>query len=293
MEVFQDMIGMPRDRQLRAATGLEGGVVANGSTCGVVTGSLLGMALDHEAEVQQAGEAGRAAVMEKAQEFTRWFGEAYGSTLCRGRTNVSFYTPSGQLRYFLLPDKIARCCSHISGSFRRHFQERQSLPAISGDPPVARFHCAQAVLERVAARTGVEDPVTLRTSYILSGGAGLSGGACGALLGAVLAINLVLGLDIRNTPYLATFRPFVVGHLNLLRRGTTDCGEPFAAGRLVTRHFRRATGSLECAEILGRRFSSYEDFCRHTRGTDCDRIVGFAADAAVAVLDQNREKALP
>lgn len=287
LEVFQDMTGLPRDEQLKAATGLEGGVVANGSTCGVVTGSLLGMALAHDETVREAGDAGRAAVLEKAGEFCSWFSRTYGSTLCRGRTGVDFYTPGGQLRYFVLPDKIAKCCSHISGSFRRHFRDRDSLPELPADPPVPRFHCAREVLARVEKETGLSDPVTLRTAYILSGGAGLSGGACGALVGAILALNLVLGVEIRKEPYLSTILPFLEGHLNLLKKKASRLSEPFAAGRLVTSHFRRAAGSIECRDITGRSFAGYADFCRFTEGPDCDGLISFAAEAAVSIIREN------
>jgi hypothetical protein len=42
------MIGRREDRLLQASAGLEGGIVASGSTCGVVSGGALGLALMHD-----------------------------------------------------------------------------------------------------------------------------------------------------------------------------------------------------------------------------------------------------
>ena len=42
------MIGRQEDRVLKAFTGLEGGIVASGSTCGLVTGGALGLAQMHD-----------------------------------------------------------------------------------------------------------------------------------------------------------------------------------------------------------------------------------------------------
>ncbi len=55
LEVVQDMIGKQEDLALRSATGLEGGLVARGSTCGVVTGGALGIALMRVEELDKGG----------------------------------------------------------------------------------------------------------------------------------------------------------------------------------------------------------------------------------------------
>ncbi len=49
------MIGKHEDMALRSATGSEGGLVARGSTCGVVTGGALGIALMRVEELDKGG----------------------------------------------------------------------------------------------------------------------------------------------------------------------------------------------------------------------------------------------
>jgi len=73
LEVVQDMIGIQEDMALRSATGLEGGLVACGSTCGVVTGGALGIALMRIEELGKDGQAAEYAVMKEAKEYVDWF----------------------------------------------------------------------------------------------------------------------------------------------------------------------------------------------------------------------------
>jgi len=91
------MIGRREDRVLKAFTGLEGGVVASGSTCGVVTGGAFGLALLHENELQDRGIAAEAGVLSQVGEYMRWFEDSFGSSFCRERSGVNFYTTFGQL----------------------------------------------------------------------------------------------------------------------------------------------------------------------------------------------------
>ena len=49
------MIGKPENELLRSSTGLEGGVVASGSTCGVFSGGAMGLALSHHDEIMEKG----------------------------------------------------------------------------------------------------------------------------------------------------------------------------------------------------------------------------------------------
>ncbi len=284
LRTVQDRIGKKRDRLLTAATGLEGGIVASGSTCGVVTGGSLGLALALSDAVSERGPAGEVAALSLVSEYASWFAAEYGNTACRKRVGVSFRTARGQVRYFLGPDKIALCVSHIGGAVNRLDELcRRDLPPPPPEAAAAkdsRIHCARAVLSEVRKRTGVSDPLLSQLSYVYDGGVGLSGGACGALVGAILAINLLLGMDIRNVPYLMTFKPFLVGHKNVLTEAPPNPPEPFGVGRIVMNRFRESAGYTECRPIVGRNFSSWADFAAHRLSGKCDAMVAAASDAA-------------
>lgn len=262
--------------------------MASGSTCGVVTGGSLGLALALDKAVAEAGPGGEVALLGIVKDYVGWFADNYGSTSCKGRVGVDFRTLSGQVRYFLGPDKIARCMSHIAGAFGWLDSAvskglPDSLPDAGGaDYP--RVHCARAVLAEVRRRTGVSDPMLERLSYIYDGGVGLSGGACGALIGAVLAVNLLLGMDLRKVPYLATIKPFLVGHKNILTDRKAEKPEPFGVGKAVMDRFHETAGHTPCSVIVGRNFSGWEDFSAHRLSGKCDGTAAAAADAACEAI---------
>lgn len=86
------MSGTRQDRVLKSVTGLEGGAVASGSTCGVLSGGALGIALMHRESLRQYGVQAAAAVMEEAGRYVDWFGEAFGATTRRARTGGFLYS---------------------------------------------------------------------------------------------------------------------------------------------------------------------------------------------------------
>jgi len=265
-------VGSEKERQedaiLKACTGLEGGIVAAGSTCGVVTAGVLGLACDAAPDLLQGDTAAEKAVMERAARYVRWFEDTYGSSFCRARTGVNFYSKAGQLRYLVPGDKVIPCLLHIRGAMRYLFSNRlpeggqdenrpSNPPPDTGTTPV---HCASAVLEGIRRQTGIGNPRLERMAFVLDGGAALSGGGCGALVGAVMAVNLVLGLPVRQLSYGAIIGAFARGHANLLRKKNRISPEPFAVGRKVVSDFQEMAGGIECRDITGRSFSDWDAF---------------------------------
>lgn len=286
------MIGAPRNLMLRAATGLEGGCVAHGATCGLVTGGSLGLALAHQKALERGDTAAETALLGRVGEYVKWFEASFGSAYCRKCTRVDFYTLSGQLRYLMPGDKVAGCMARVRGAARYlHETVDRALP-VPGDPPGASAtgparHCAREVLRAIREKTGLGDPYLETASVALDGGTGLSGGLCGALAGAILGVNLLLGLDVRNTPYTGIIRAFLAGHVNLLLDDTSRKREPFAVGRGVVSRFKQAAGALTCAAVTGKRFASREDFQVHMGASEqCEKLIRHAADLATGEIEK-------
>ena len=82
---------------MKSFTGLEGGVVATGSTCGVVSGGAMGLALSHHDQIIKKGIPAQAGLLALIGEYVKWFDENFGSSLCRERSGVDFYTTKGLL----------------------------------------------------------------------------------------------------------------------------------------------------------------------------------------------------
>jgi len=283
------MLGKPYNPMLKAYTGLEGGLVARGSTCGVMTGGAAGIALMHADALSRDRPSAESAIMSLIQDYARWFDSSYGSCLCRQRTGVDFHSLYGQARYFFPGDKTTRCLWHIRGA-ARYLHELKSrplsaLPTPGGLENNHAIHCAGEVLAKIEAQTGLADEKLKQVAFIFDGGLGFSGGVCGALAGAILGVNLKLGMDIRDVSYIKTVQDFLVGHINLLRRNPPEQAEPFFVGNNVVRQFLQETGSIECAAITGKMFSGYPEFDQFISASEtCRNLMDRAADLAVSAI---------
>lgn len=262
--------------------------MAGGSTCGVVTGGALGIAMMHEKALRENSRAAKRQVLGLVGDYAGWFADTYGSFLCRERTQTNFYSSLSTLRYFLPGDRVAKCLWHIRGALRHlhgiHMQGPlvTAPPEEGGDEPI---HCAQAVLKKISARTGVGDPLLERLSFVFDGGVGLQGGVCGALAGAVMGVNLLTGLDIRRLSYYKTLRLFTVGHVNLLVDKPVGKPELFGVGKTIVQAFHGRNGALECAAITGKRFPDTDAHQAHMAASgQCTRLMDAAAESAVQAI---------
>jgi C_GCAxxG_C_C family probable redox protein len=292
LEAFQDVFGLRDDLLLKAVTGFEGGVVAGGSTCGVITAGALGLAqLWREATAQDP--AGSPALMGRIADYVAWFHGAFGTTLCRERTGVDFHTAGGLSRYFLPGDRVLRCISHIGTALAYLEREGAAMTArpdtMKEDRCAAPYHCASAVLKDVREKAGLGDRRIEQIAACLSGGVGLSGGICGALTGAVMGINYLAGMDVRRYGRVKIIRDFAVGHINLLIARPRWMPEPFGIGREIVRRFHERAGTNKCRLIVGRDFTGLSDFSAHLAGSGaCRDMIALSSDLALEAIERWR-----
>jgi C_GCAxxG_C_C family probable redox protein len=284
------MTGRKDDTLLKAATGFEGGLVANGSTCGVVTGGALGLALLHEGNLERGGHAAEIAVIARIREYIEWFEKEFATTKCSERMGVDFYRPGGQIRYLLPGDKVGRCFLQIRrAAGKLDSLSRRALPDEEEFPDIETEripHCATPVLEGIGRKTGVSDPLLERLSFIFDGGIALTGGICGALAGSIMAINLILGMNTRRMNYTDIIRDFLIGHINLLLEKPRSMPEPFGVGREIVRRFREKAGSINCLDITKRRFENGKDFSEYRDSSDrCRELIEFSIEGTSKVIE--------
>jgi hypothetical protein len=285
------MIGKPEDKLLKSFTGLEGGVVATGSTCGVVSSGAMGLALSHYDEIMEKGIPAQAGLIALVGEYVKWFEEKYGTSFCKERSGVDFYTTMGQLRYFMPGDKVGKCLWHIRGAIRHLYSFRQQeLPMIevksdeNQDEPI---HCAQRVLKGIKEQTGIGDDLLEQLSFVFDGGIGFQGGACGALAGAILGVNLLIGMNVRDMKSSEILKAFAVGHKNLLTDKPVKKPEPFNVGKEIVNNFKIKAGAIECQTIAGQNFSDWSDFQGYISSSDkCFGLIEFAKDQASIAIEK-------
>jgi hypothetical protein len=296
VQTTQDMLSRQDDVLIMASAGLEGGVVSSGSTCGVVSGGALSLALMHDGELVRDGFEAEVGLQSIVADYVNWFQGKYGTTKCRERSGVNLWTLGGLIRYLIPPDAILRCLSHINGAMQYLFEKQgNKLPngtAVSGVSTGAGtitnpIHCAQRVLERVRERTGVGDPLLERASVAFDGGIGLHGGACGALAGAVMAVNIPMGINLRDASIIEAIRAFFSGEKFLRNDNPTKIDEPYDVGKRIVMQFREAARSIDCSTITGERFLDYASFQRHMSSSDvCHRLIDLSVDEAVFAIKE-------
>lgn len=276
--------------------------MSEGSTCGVVSGGCMSLALGHLGDLLEGDEGKVEALYRRLRDYTAWFEESFGSTLCRDRCGADLRKASGFADYILTGKVLTRCVNHIGKAVEKLIEmvnlpldereEREGGEASAGAAaaPVAGGAglpvgglCAAPVLHRIREETGKGNRFLEDISMALDGGIGLSGGLCGALAGALLPLGEVWGIDPRSEGVFGTLRFFVRGHLNLYagrgRKGLWSVGNPLVRG------FRRRFGSLECRELTGREFGSRDDLEDYVRESEvCREIRDWCVEEALRIL---------
>jgi hypothetical protein len=293
MQTCQDMLDRREDAVLTAVAGILGGIVCRGSTCGVVSGGALGIGLMHDDALQKNGSETEAAIISLASNYVKWFSDTYGTTLCRERSGVDFWTLGGLIKYLLPGHRMVRCLSHINGAVKHLYDIQQSsIPMIDlvDEHPMMHLHCAQAVLEGVRANTGIGDPVLERISIVLDGGVGLQGGACGALAGAILAINILLDVNPREVSLPRSHYIFYKGLTYLRSDKPDEIRDPFSVGKRIVTKFEEASGSIDCSMITEKKFTDWDNFQSFIRSSDkCKALMDLSISEATWAIDRYRK----
>lgn len=293
MQTCQDMISKREDPLLKAVAGLLGGIVCRGSTCGVVSGGAFGLALMHDDALQKDGPEADVGLVSLVADYVRIFGDTYGTTLCRERSGTDFWSLGGLLRYMLPGHRMLRCLSHISGSMKYLYDsQHRNLPRIEierEDRQTQLIHCARIVLEGVRANTGIGDPLLERLSIVLDGGVGLQGGACGALAGAILAVNLLVGMNLRDASLTQAYIAFFGGLRYVRADKTEETSDPYDVGKTIVTRFEAEAASIDCHTITGRSFSDWTSFQTYVSTSDkCKRLIDLSIREATAAIERHK-----
>lgn len=296
LQTCQDMVSRREDMLLQAISGLLGGVVCRGSSCGVVSGGALGLALMHEDELLENGLESEVALTILVGDYIKWFEESYGTTLCKERTGVDFWSLGGVMRYILPGDRIMRCMSHMNGAMKYLYDRQyERLPKVDLDEDSREgtpVHCAQAVLEGVRANTAIGDPLLEKLSVVLDGGIGLQGGACGALAGAILAINIALGVNLRQYSTIQSYIEFFSNLKYLHADEPYGTSNSIDVGRVVLDKFEEKAGSINCSTITEIEFTDWASYQNCVTSSErCRELIDLSIRETVLALEQHTDVA--
>jgi hypothetical protein len=278
---------------LKAACPLEGGATSEGSTCGVVSGGCLSIALGHLGDLV-ASEAGKGeALYDRMREYTSWFEEQFESTICRERCGEELNTIPGLIRYLFLGKALSRCGVHIGKAasqliklIERPLAEEEEKSEIDERLSESGGYCASPVMRGIREATGHGSLYLEQISVAYDGGIGLSGGLCGALAGALMPIGLIWGLQPRAAGLMETMEFNVRGHINLYMDRREQ--ELWAIGNPLVKEFRDRFGSLECRDIVGRSFASGKELADFVPDSAiCSEIKDWCRGKSVELITAN------
>ena len=292
------------DDLIMALTGLAGGILNNGSTCGVVIGGAISSAMIRDKEL--SGQWTREDEIQLLREIgadVAWFENRFGTSLCREREEVDYQriTALG-----LLNPRKAKGCVARSGASMEYFVEKYDEPSASAGealtassnparstrvsqkmghvPPdnleisdggtKTAVHCAPHILRKIREQTGVGNEQLERVSVALDGGIGLAGGGCGALSGALMALGLKYALDPKGSE---------PNKLRNIYRSMDS--EFFRMARILVSKFIKEFGRFECSKLTATAFEDWAEFDAFRGSRACDALNKFLVEESVEIIN--------
>ena len=277
---LQAMQKIQNDDLIMALTGLAGGILNNGSTCGVVIGGAVSSAMIRDKELSgQWTLDDEIQLLHEIRADVSWFENRFGTSLCRERDDLN-YQRIGVLG--LLNPKKAKGCVARSGASMEYFVEKYDssikVPVISvkteESAPQPAEHCAQKIVREIREKTEIGNEQLERISVALDGGIGLSGGGCGALSGALMALGLKYALDPKYTE---------PNKLRNIYRAMDS--EFFRMARMLVNDFIKEFDYFECSKITGTRFKDWAEFSKFRNSSSCDTLNKFLVGKTVEIID--------
>ena len=269
------MKGIRNDDLIMALTGLAGGILNNGSTCGVVIGGAISSAMIRDKEL-----SGRWTLEDEVQLLDEiradisWFENRFGTLLCREREELKYQkiTVLGLLN----PQKLKGCVARADKSmayFVDKYNSDKYEQRIDGPEAEVCEHCAQKILKEIRKKTQIGNERLERISVALDGGMGLSGGGCGALSGALMALGLKYALNPKNTE---------PDKLKNIYRAMDS--EFFKKAKILVSKFIKEFEYLECKRITTTKFRNWNEFSEFRRASSCDRLNEFLVKETVEII---------
>jgi len=274
LEVMQKM---HNDDLIMALTGLAGGILNNGSTCGVVIGGAVSSAMIRDKELSgQWMLEDEIQLLDEIRAYVSWFENRFNTSLCRERKELNYQriTVLGLLN----PQKVKGCVARAGESMEYFVKKFDSTKKIQNESPChnpqTAEHCAQKILKEIRKETEIGNEKLERISAALDGGIGLSGGGCGALSGALMALGLRYALDPKNTE---------PDKLRNIYKAMDS--EFFTMAKILVKNFIKEFEYFECSRITGKKFKDWDEFSEFRNNASCDALNKFLVEKTIEIIN--------
>lgn len=259
MTILDEVLGIKEEIYEMSAHPLAGGLLHLGFECGMTWGASL--ATGNYIYLRNGfSSASIGLAIETAGKLISSLSHRAGSHICKEITSCEFKSLLGRLKYLFtgkgslcakLAVKWAPQAYHIicSSTFN---SPRQN--------PKASTACTVALAKRLNA--GEKEQLMVAG---LSGGLGLSGGACGALASAVW---------LKTLKWLKENKESKDSFFKALRQELTQSGDFYPDIKNIQKRFESLTkGAFLCRDLTKRDFLSVEEHCDFIANGGCKEII--------------------
>ncbi|MFX1536162.1 MAG: C-GCAxxG-C-C family protein [Promethearchaeota archaeon] len=132
------------------------------------------------------------------------------------------------------------------------------------------LYCAESVLMALAEREGIISELIPKIATGFCSGVARTGGMCGALSGAIMAVNLVYGRT----------------------SGKESVERNYTAIKLLIKRFEEQFGSINCSELLGCDIGTKEGqkfYQENDLRSKCRELTGGAARLGAVIIDETKQ----
>lgn len=112
---FSEELGLDRDLALRISSGFGGGMARTGGTCGVVTGAVIALGLQHGGTEFQ-DKAQKERLYHLIQQFVEQFRLRHGGITCKDLLGVDLSTSEGFAQYQANPPDRGHCAVFVKSA---------------------------------------------------------------------------------------------------------------------------------------------------------------------------------
>ena len=273
---LQKLQGIQNDDLIMALTGLAGGILNNGSTCGVVIGGAISSSMIRDKELNgQWTLEDKIQLLEEIRADVAWFEKEFGTSLCRERDDLNYQriTVLGLLN----PKKAKGCVARTGASMDRfvaRYADKKTPPKAEKSAQNPTEDCAPKILQEISAKTGIGNEKLKKIAVALDGGIGLSGGGCGALSGALMALGLKYALDPKETD---------PKKLSNIYKAMDS--EFFRKAIILVKAFIKKFSAIECSRITGKNFQNWDEFSEYRNTSACDALNRFLVEKTVEIIN--------
>jgi len=242
--------GNSLEQEEKASDPFAGGILQQGYQCGLLWGATMAIGAESFRRNENLGIS-IGQTIRTTQLLLKSFVKQTNSIECEDITEIDFSKKLGLAKFFFTGKFLScytladKCAPDAINSVK------EGLSLDTSDINEETFSCASEVIKEMG---GTEKEMAMVAGF--AGGLGLSGSACGALSAAIWKTILEL---VKKDDWKASM-------------SDTD------SDRILKRFYEATDYKMECSEICGRSFKTFDEHTDFIRNGGCEKLINIMAE---------------